>query len=152
VPHRRVESMPVAMRSSAELVKQFRSHGLKATPQRELIFRLLENENSHPTAKELYARALASMPTISLKTVYQVLHDLQELGEVQGLEVGTGATRFQTTGQHNHLVCRGCGTVSDVPTNGSKVILPTQQKPGFAIDEVVLTFRGLCPECQHTDV
>jgi Fe2+ or Zn2+ uptake regulation protein len=137
------------MRSSAELVENFRSHGLKATPQRELIFRLLENDTSHPTAKELYESALALMPTISLKTVYQVLHDLQELGEVEGLEVGTGATRFHTKGEHHHLVCRGCGLVIDVVFDASTINLPKQRKNGFSIDEVVLTFRGLCAKCQN---
>lgn len=136
------------MRSSAELVEQFRSHGLKATPQRELIFRLLENDTSHPTAKDLYASALKLMPTISLKTVYQVLHDLQELGEVRALEVGTGATRFHTSDEHHHLVCRGCTAIVDVAFDASLVVLPKQRKYGFSIDEVELTFRGLCPNCQ----
>jgi Fur family transcriptional regulator, stress-responsive regulator len=88
------------------------------------------------------------MPTISLKTVYQVLHDLQELGEVRALEVGTGATRFHTAGEHHHLVCRGCAAIVDVAFDASLVVLPNQRKYGFAIDEVELTFRGLCPNCQ----
>ena len=49
------------------------------------------------------------MATISLKTVYQTLHDLAELGEITSLDVGTGRTRFDPNVDHphHHLVCRG---------------------------------------------
>ena len=56
------------------------------------------------------------METISLKTVYQTLYDLAELGEIATLDVGTGMTRFDPNvdDPHHHLVCRSCGSVRDL--------------------------------------
>ncbi len=40
-----------AMRSPAELTDLFRSRGLKVTPQRQAIFRILHDAPTHPTAE-----------------------------------------------------------------------------------------------------
>jgi Fur family ferric uptake transcriptional regulator len=136
------------MHTPAELTDLFRSRGLKVTPQRELVFRLLHRNASHPTAEAVHSAALATMPTISLKTVYQVLNDLRELGEIQGIEAGSGATRFDpNTSDHHHLVCTGCGMLHDVEL-ASPVALARGQRHGFAITDVDVTFRGLCPACR----
>ncbi len=36
----------------------------------------------------------SQMPTISLKTVYQTLHSLAALGQLQQIDLGTGSARF----------------------------------------------------------
>ena len=136
------------MRNRDELVERFRAEGLKVTPQRELVFRLLENNTTHPTAESVHAAAVASMPTISLKTVYQVLHDLRDLGEIQSIEVGTGAIRFDpNVDDHHHLVCRTCGMVSDVRVDLSDLAIPSARGFGFTVDAVEVTFRGQCSNC-----
>ena len=57
------------------------------------------------------------VPTISLKTVYQTVHDLEALGEVGLLDLGTGSVRVDPNVEHrhHHLVCTSCGLVRDVP-------------------------------------
>ena len=40
----------------------------------------------HPTAEAVYAAAAREMPTISLRTVYQTLNDLAEMGEIRTLD------------------------------------------------------------------
>ncbi len=137
------------MKSPAELVDLFRSEGLKATPQRDLVFRLLHDNHTHPTAEAIYSEAAATMPTISLKTVYQVLNDLREFGEIQSLDFGTGATRFDpNTGDHHHLVCTACGAIFDVQIDDSELALPKSQRHGFVVDDVEVTFRGRCGQCR----
>jgi Fe2+ or Zn2+ uptake regulation protein len=138
------------MRSTVELIEHFRAQGLKVTPQRELVFRLLENNTGHPTADSVYAAAAATMPTISLKTVYQVLNDLRELGEIQTIEVGTGAIRFDpNTGEHHHLVCRSCGLVRDIDVDASELSVPRARRLGYTIEAVEVTFRGVCADCRR---
>ena len=78
------------MKTSDELTNLFRERGLRVTPQRQVIFRLLHGDDAHPTVESLYERAQAEMPTMSLKTVYQTVHDLEALGEVDVLDLGTG--------------------------------------------------------------
>ena len=71
------------MRTPAELVDAFRANGLKVTPQRRLLFDLLHDNTSHPTADALFTQASAQMPGISLRTVYQTLNDLTSMGELR---------------------------------------------------------------------
>src|SRR5688572_29093999 len=77
-----------SMKSPEELTALFRARGLKVTPQRQRIFRALYESQEHPTAESVYAEASADMPTLSLRTVYQTLNDLAEMGELQALELG----------------------------------------------------------------
>ena len=141
------------MKSPAELVERFRSEGLKATPQRDLVFRILHDNHTHPTAEAIYTAAATTMPTISLKTVYQVLNDLRELGEIQALDFGTGATRFDPNiGEHHHLVCTSCGAIFDVQIDECDLALPKSQRRGFVVDDVAVTFRGRCRQCRVAPV
>lgn len=137
------------MKSPAQLTDLFRARGLKVTPQRQCIFRVLHGNDSHPTAEAVYESARAEMPTISLKTVYQTLHDLAAMGEVHELDLGTGAARFdpKVDGHHHHLVCTGCGRVHDVEAEVPVVDVPRAQRHGFTIGSVEVTFRGLCDSC-----
>ncbi|HUS62565.1 MAG TPA: transcriptional repressor, partial [Acidimicrobiales bacterium] len=93
------------MRTPSELTELFRAQGLKVTPQRQCVFRLLHGAEVHPSAETIYDRARVEMPTISLRTVYQTLNDLTEMGEIQALDLGTGAARFDpNTAVHHHMV------------------------------------------------
>src|SRR3954453_11196875 len=104
------------MQTSAELTDLFRTQGLRVTPQRQAIFRLLHENDAHPTVDALYDAARVEMPTISLKTVYQTVHDLEALGQVSLLDLGTGSVRVDPNGEsdHHHVVCSSCGLVTDV--------------------------------------
>ena len=82
------------MKSPDELTELFRAQGLKVTPQRQCIFRILHDNQPHPTAEAVYAAVGQEMPTISLRTVYQTLNDLAAMGELVALDLGTGSTRF----------------------------------------------------------
>ena len=113
----------VPVRSPAELTEAFRARGLKITPQRQCIFRILHGNATHPTAEVVYGAAVAEMPSISLRTVYQTLNDLAAMGELQHLDVGTGSHRFDPNlDDHHHLVCEGCGAVRDVGVDTSALV------------------------------
>jgi hypothetical protein len=136
------------VRCPTELASAFRERGLKVTPQRQLIFRLLDGNDSHPSAEALYAIAAEQMPGISLRTVYQTLNDLAEMGELQSLDLGTGASRFDpNTGEHHHLVCVSCGAVRDVHVAGASGLAPEGGPQGFALEAAHVIFRGRCAEC-----
>ena len=126
----------------------FRERGLKVTPQRECIFDVLWGAEAHPSAEAVYAEARTRMPTMSLKTVYQTLNDLAAMGEIQQLDLGTGATRFDPNiDVHHHLVCTQCGKVRDLYADYSGVEVPSEACQGFQVGNAEVVFRGLCPEC-----
>ena len=138
------------VRTPEELTDLFRSSGRKVTAQRQCIFRLLEGDETHPSAESVHAAAVREMETISLKTVYQTLHDLAELGEIASLDVGTGRTRFDPNvdDPHHHLVCRQCGSVRDLTVEFSGLEIPDGAALGYEVGPAEVVFRGLCPDCQ----
>ena len=130
------------------MVALFRERGLKVTPQRECIFDVLWGAEAHPSAEAVYAEARTRMPTMSLKTVYQTLHDLSAMGEIQQLDLGTGASRFDpNVDTHHHLVCTRCGKVRDLYADYSAVEVPESERQGFDIGSAEVVFRGLCEDC-----
>jgi Fe2+ or Zn2+ uptake regulation protein len=90
------------------------------------------------------------METISLKTVYQTLHDLADLGEIATLDVGTGMARFDPNvdDPHHHLVCRKCGCVRDLVATFPELAVPAGADLGFEVGTAEIVFRGLCPDCR----
>ena len=136
------------MRPPADLVDLFRSRGLKVTPQRQAVFEVLYGNEGHPTAEAVHDRIKRTMPTVSLRTVYQTLNDLAELGELQPLDLGTGSTRFDPNVEdHHHLVCTRCRTVRDLYV-APRVTLTEGQLEGFQPATTEIVIRGLCNQCQ----
>ena len=137
------------MKDTATLTAIFRDQGLRVTPQRQAIFRLLEGDQTHPTVESLFDRARADMPTISLKTVYQTVHDLEALGEVRVLDLGTGSVRVDPNVEddHHHLLCTACGRVRDLPVDFTGLTVPIRYRRDFTVDDVQVIFRGHCDHC-----
>jgi Fe2+ or Zn2+ uptake regulation protein len=137
------------MKGTAELTTLFREQGYRVTPQRQAIFGLLHGNDAHPTVESLFDRARKQMPTISLKTVYQTVHDLSALGEVQLLDLGTGSLRVDPNVEdhHHHLVCTSCGRVRDLPVEFAGLHVPSRYRRGFTVDAVQVIVRGRCEAC-----
>jgi Fe2+ or Zn2+ uptake regulation protein len=136
------------VRSPTELTTAFRGAGLKVTPQRQLLFRLLHANHTHPSADALFAAASSDMPGISLRTVYQTLNDLVAMGELQLLALGGGSMRFDpNTDDHHHLVCTSCGEVRDVYLDGVDCLQPDDAN-GFDVSRTSVVFHGNCERCR----
>jgi Fe2+ or Zn2+ uptake regulation protein len=137
------------MKTTEQLTDLFREQGLRVTPQRQMIFGLLQANDSHPTVESLYERARSEMPTMSLKTVYQTVHDLAALGEVDVLDLGTGSLRVDPNVEddHHHLVCSSCGRVRDLPVEFDGLRVPGRYRRDFTVDAVQVIFRGHCDDC-----
>ncbi|MEY2626705.1 MAG: peroxide-responsive transcriptional repressor PerR [Actinomycetota bacterium] len=138
------------MKSPDQLVLAFREAGLKVTPQRQLLFRLLHDNTAHPTAETLYEVAVREMPGISLRTVYQTLTDLAAMGELQQIDLGGGAARFDpNVDDHHHVVCDSCGDVRDVYVANADEI-SVAGLAGFSVQSARIVFSGKCPTCVAT--
>lgn len=137
-----------AMKTPDELTDLFRAQGLKVTPQRQRIFRILHHSEAHPTAEAVHAAVVADMPTISLRTVYQTLNDLAAMGELVALDLGTGSARFDPNlDAHQHLVCERCGKVADLDVEFDGIAVPPGKEQGYTITTTQIVFRGRCESC-----
>jgi Fur family transcriptional regulator, stress-responsive regulator len=136
------------VRSPHELSTAFRAIGLKVTPQRQALFSLLHDNESHPSAEALHLAASAVMPGISLRTVYQTLNDLVSMGELQQLQLSPGSSRFDpNVSDHHHLVCDTCGEVRDVYIDGLDGV-DVRGLDGFTVAAADVVFRGTCGDCE----
>ncbi len=123
-------------------------HGLRATKQREHVWSVLQGRRDHPTADEIYSRAKASMPTISLATVYNCLETLVDCELIKKLNYEREPSRFcPNDGDHAHFLDERSGRVFDIDLPADfdaaiKQVLP----PGFKARRVKLTFTGDAPE------
>jgi Fe2+ or Zn2+ uptake regulation protein len=136
------------VKSPAELIELYRSEGRKITPQRTLLFGLMHGNTTHPTADALYEAASLAMPGISLRTVYQTLGELAEMGEIRLINCDGGATRFDpNVADHHHVVCSQCGAIGDVDVRDAASLRPVGAR-GFAVDEVGVVFHGTCATCR----
>ena len=121
------------------------------TPQRQLIFGLLDGNASHPTAEALFAEASAQMPGISLRTVYTTLADLTDMGELQVFSWGAGATRFDpNVDEHHHGVCDICGAVTDAYVTGTDS-LAVDGLDSFTTSSTSIVFHGQCAACSRLE-
>lgn len=126
------------------LAQRLAGSGLRATPQREVVYQVLLDKRDHPTAEEVFARVKTDMPTISLATVYNCLETLVTCNLVRQVNFERGPTRYcPNLEPHAHFHDEGTGKTHDVPLPPAvldqlKSLLPA----GFDATAVEITFRG----------
>ncbi|MCQ0093486.1 Fur family transcriptional regulator [Roseovarius sp. M141] len=89
------------------------ARGLRMTGQRRIIASVLEEADDHPDVDELYARASARDPKISIATVYRTVKLFEETGILDKLEFGDGRARYEDAQRdhHDHLIDLDTGDV-----------------------------------------
>src|SRR5690242_10416397 len=88
------------------LEEQCARKGMRMTEQRRVIAQVMEAASDHPDVEELYRRAAAIDPKISLSTVYRTLNLFEEAGLVAKHDFRDGRARFETLPDthHDHLI------------------------------------------------
>ncbi len=87
--------------------------GMRMTDQRRVVARVLSAAEDHPDVEELYHRAAAVDPNISLATVYRTVRLFEEAGVVERHDFGDGRSRYEEAGNdhHDHLINIKTGAV-----------------------------------------
>ena len=80
--------------------------GMRMTDQRRVIARVLSGALDHPDVEELYRRAHAVDPHISIATVYRTVRLFEEAGILERHEFGNGRSRYEAVSEehHDHLI------------------------------------------------
>ena len=80
--------------------------GLKMTEQRRVIARVLSESADHPDVEQVYRRATAIDPHISIATVYRTVRLFEEAGILERHEFGDGRSRYEAASEthHDHLI------------------------------------------------
>lgn len=125
--------------------------GLRNTPQRQLIYRIVASGPQHLSAVEVQRQLENSMPGISLPTVYATLDLFAELGIVRKVALADGPMIYDT-GQrepHAHMICSQCGRIFDLPVQPvDPADVEAAAERGFRVDSGDLVLHGVCGECR----
>ena len=97
------------MSDDAELKKA----GLKVTLPRLRILELLEHDQAHLSAEEIYRKLINAGEEVGLATVYRVLTQFEQAGICirHNFEEGHAVYELTPSDHHDHMVCLETGDV-----------------------------------------
>jgi len=122
------------------------------TSQRRLLLETLREAKAHLSARELYQRAIAKDPRISLATVYRNLQLFKELGLVDEMHLDEARCYYEirSSTDHYHLVCKSCGRVTDFESPAvTNLVDEVQRNSDFDVTRAVLYLEGYCRKCKE---
>jgi Fur family transcriptional regulator, ferric uptake regulator len=95
------------------IIARCEAKGLRMTEQRRVVARVIGAAEDHPDVEELFARAAAIDPRISIATVYRTVNLFEEAGILEKLEFGDGRARYEDAERdhHDHLIDLHSGEV-----------------------------------------
>jgi Fur family ferric uptake transcriptional regulator len=135
----------------ADLEERLRGAGLRVTPARVAVLRVLSDADDHPSVEEVIERVRRAGVTISTQAAYDACEALREQGLARRIAFAGGPVRYEARAcdSHHHLVCRACGLTIDVDgVLGATPCLDPHAAAGFLVDEADVTFWGRCPACR----
>lgn len=143
---------PVPATSDADRAEVLRAVGLRVTQPRLAVLKALAVA-PHAGADTVLGLVRAELP-VSTQAVYDVLHTLADKGVVRRFQPAGSVARYELRAgdNHHHLVCRSCGSVTDIDcaTGEAPCLTPhglDALAPGFVLDEAEVTYWGLCVDC-----
>lgn len=132
-----------------ELKKKLKVERL--TPQRILLFDIIQQNPGHLHVEELYKLARKKDSSINLSTVYRTLHEFKKAGVVHELHLEEEHHHYESgeKAAHHHLICGKCGAVVDflwekIEDMKKEIV----KKYGYSISHLRLQATGLCQKCR----
>lgn len=139
-----------------KIKQQLQSQGYKLTPQREATVKiLLDNEEDHLSAEDVFMLVKEIAPEIGLATVYRTLELLSELHVVEKINFGDGVARYDlrtdtSKHHHHHLICVQCGSMDEILEDW---LGPLEERLetefNFTTLDHRLDFHGICHRCKE---
>ncbi len=123
--------------------------GLKITPQRIAVYKVLIESKQHPSAEMVFQKLRKTFPSISLDTVNRTLLTLSKIGLSYIVEGSGEPKRFEGNLQaHQHFKCVECKRIIDFhhqPFDNIEVPADIEQK--FTVLRKTVYFEGICDLC-----
>ena len=128
---------------------RLRAVGLRVTQPRLAVIDAVSTQ-PHLTADQVTERVRAGIGAVSTQAIYDALNTLTENNILRRFEPAGSPMKFEvaTGDNHHHLVCRVCGSITDVPCAvGSMPCAVPDDTHGYLVEEAEVTYWGTCPEC-----
>ncbi len=113
------------------------------------IYHIITDSARHLTVEEIYGEMKSRYPKIVIATVYNNVNKLWKAGLIHKVSVENMPDRYDRTVKHDHLVCQGCGKLSDVSFEDLTASLRRQLGEGFLSYDLKVFY--LCPDCRKQE-
>ncbi len=120
--------------------------GMRMTDQRRVVARVLSSAKDHPDVEELYRRAHAVDPHISIATVYRTVRLFEEAGIIERHDFRDGRSRYEEAPDvhHDHLIDMRTGKVIEfVDEDIEKLQNAIARRLGFKLVDHRLELYGV---------
>ena len=120
--------------------------GMRMTDQRRVVARVLSTAKDHPDVEELYRRAHAEDPHISIATVYRTVRLFEEAGIIERHDFRDGRSRYEEMPDvhHDHLIDMRTGKVIEfVDEDIEKLQHAIARRLGFRLIDHRLELYGV---------
>jgi Fe2+ or Zn2+ uptake regulation protein len=127
-----------------------RARGERMTGPRKAVLAVLAASGGHLGAEDVVTAVADVDPGVHRASVYRTLDALCDLGVVQHVHIGHGATAYHLVqGEvHVHAQCSSCGAMVDLPVD---VLEHTAERmardAGFLLDPTHVALSGTCAAC-----
>ena len=111
------------------------------------IYNIVNNSYGHLTVDQIFERLKETYPGVVLATVYNNLNKLWEDRLIHKVSVEGMPDRYDRIEKHDHLVCRLCGSLTDIRLEDLTLSLEKQLGEAFlSYDLKVFYICALCRE------
>ena len=124
------------------------------TPQREAILHvIMECQDAHLTADEIYRKAKEAYTEIGIATVYRTLEIFETLGIINRLQFSEDRGLYEFNPgyhkhYHHHIICLGCARILEFNEDLLEDIeAAVSRNTGFSIVDHSLAIYGYCKAC-----
>lgn len=132
-----------------EISNALRKKGVRLTPQRTEIIKVLCQRGNHPSAGIILKEARIRVPDMSASTVYYTLGLLKREGLIKELEFYNMENRYESVmADHIDLVCTKCGRIENLAGELSITYEAIQNMTGFRAHGMRYEYYGLCGKCR----
>jgi Fur family peroxide stress response transcriptional regulator len=139
-------------RKMADFERLCRDNGLRVTPQRLAIYRLLIMTDEHPSAEWVFRRVRQEYPSISFDTVNRTLLTLARIGAAFVVEGSGEAKRFDGgRDSHQHFRCVRCRRIVDFHHEPFDDIEVPDAIGRFTVLRKSVYFEGICDCCEKVN-
>ena len=126
-----------------------RENGLRVTPQRLAIYKLLAGSREHPSADGVFRSIREEFPSISYDTVNRTLLTFARVGLAEIVDGPGGPRRFDLNiEKHHHFQCRQCGRIVDFYSNSyDRLDVPRKIRDKHTVLDKKVLLTGVCDRC-----
>jgi Fe2+ or Zn2+ uptake regulation protein len=133
-----------------DFVEELKRRGLKVTPQRIAVLRII-SQGGHFSGEQIYDTLKKNEPSISLSTVYNTLETLKQTGLLRSFEAN-GVTWYEVNkGSHVNVFCTDTNTIIDANVD-LKSIEDKLEEMGFKVSMLSVIAYAECKEVRRRKV